>query len=116
MTEEYTKDDDAYGAEYREIRKHQRLINEELAQYSWTTIRKFEEIFPCQYPIATLEVFCKEYVEEQNNIRISMELHEQNNQPWKHVTEHYFTEYIQWASVADFWERWNKFKKLKVFL
>ena len=116
MTEEYTEDDDAYGTEYREIRKHKRLINEELSKYSWKTIRKFEEIFPCQYPITTLEVFCKEYVEEQNNICVSIELHKQNNQLWKHVTEYYFTEYIQWESVVDFWERWNKFKKLKVFL
>jgi hypothetical protein len=70
----YTEDDEKYGDEHRETRRANRLIDEELSKFSWKTIRKFEELFPCKNPVHTVEVRNKEYVAEQNIIAVKMKV------------------------------------------
>ncbi len=80
----------AEGQEHDKIRK-------ELRKFSWITIREFEEILPSSYPsdkLYAVEIFPKEYRDEED----------------------YSIEYIFMFSPEDFWNRWNRFKKLRAFL
>lgn len=106
-----TMNEEVLDGETRYLRQQYRLIREELSTYSWRTIRVFSNTFPCNDPNKfTIEIYSKEYIEEQNIIRERMK----NTNSF--LTEFYSTEHINISSVEDFWLRWNKFKNLKAFL
>ena len=77
------------------IRSKADIIRDEVKSYSWETFREFEKIFPCADDRGLVEVYTREYFEDEENT---------------------FPYYLEIESNEDFWNRWNKFKKLKVFL
>lgn len=108
---EYTEDDLRYGDEHKDKRYHHRLINEELANYSWKLISDFDWMFKDRTSSGyILEVLCKEYVEEQEKIKLSTK-----DNPYN-VQSYYYVEHIRILSPEDFWIKWNRFKKMKAFL
>jgi|SRR6185436_1236796 len=92
------------------------LINEELSKHSWRTIRKFEELFPCLNPLHIIEVQNKEYLDEQKIISLKMKLAKNQGTEYKKIPETFTTEHIRYESVEEFWQRWNRFKKVKSFI
>lgn len=112
MKYQSTYNEELLDGESRSIRIKHREINDELSKYSWKTIRKFEQTFPCSQKISDniMEVFPKEYIEEQEAIKEKMKTSQ------SYFEEGYTQEYIYIISPEDFWTRWNRFKMLKVFL
>ena len=53
----------------RHLRQQHRLINQELSMYSYKTIRIFVDTIPCDNPKYPIEIYPKEYIEEQNIIK-----------------------------------------------
>ena|SRR5690606_13099457 len=91
-------------------------INEELSQFSWKTIAEFRDMFRCDRndPNAKMyEVLCKEYCDEQKEIKKKLKSGLTNEEE---LYSHYCHEIIYMTSFEDFWYRWNKFKKLMVFI
>jgi hypothetical protein len=70
-------------------------IRKELKKYSWRTVKEFERIFPVDGNY-TLEVWTTEYDEN--------------------TADYWDLTYVDMVSPKNFWDRWNKFKKLKAFL
>lgn len=92
------------------------LINEELSKFSWKTIRKFEELFPCKNPTYTVEVKNKEYIAEQNLISLKMKVAQNQGVEFKATIEQFTTEIIKYESPEEFWIRWKKFGKVRSFI
>ena len=87
------------------LKDEHELINKELSQFSYKIKRKFEELFPCTNPLNILEVYSKEHCEA---IGLT------NNYDFDKI--YYTIEYLEYESIEEFWFRWNKFKKMVLFI
>ena len=115
---EFAEEDEKYGEEHRERRREMRLINDFFTHVSWKDIRHFNQnkLLPCPKPYITIEVFCKEYNDEQNQIAKEMKQCRESGGTWKFKDELYSTEHIRYHSFDDFWKRWKRFRKVKSIL
>lgn len=116
MCTEFTLEDLRYGEDHKESRRELRLINEELGQYSQSTIAEFEKKFPCKKRVTYIEVHHKDYVEEQLFIAFNKHKAELGGLRPECVEERYVVYYLEFNNVKDFWERWDRFKNLRAFL
>lgn len=83
-----------------EAARQNSLIRLELQKYSWKTIAEFEHLLPCDHNKShIIDIFPKEYFIRSDGF-----------------DEYYSLSYLEIESSEDFWQRWNRFKKLKAFL
>lgn len=87
------------------ITEEDTIINEELSKFTAKTIEAFIRNFPCKNTIIEFRIQGRTYEEY---IRTGKCLSDEHD---------YFYEItIQRESIGEFFERWNKFKKLMVFI
>jgi hypothetical protein len=80
------------------IAKEHDEIRQELEKYSYKTILDFVKVFPIKTDYYTVEFFPKQ------------------DYPFNTPNHTFGTGYIQIKSPTDFWEKWNRYKRLKAFL
>lgn len=87
------------------IAKEYDEIKIELQQYSFKTIGEFKELFPIKTGFSIIiNVYPKEF------FNFSLDTYNVfTKSAYSHIPIHI-------KNVADFWEKWNRFKKLKAFL
>ncbi len=80
------------------------LIEDEIRKYPLEYAKEFADTFPCENP-----TLCFRYYYISGNFYVIKSAYVKN------INSNYFQSALC-SSTEDFWNKWNRFKKLKVFI